>query len=235
MGRASHRLATAATVVLGVGVLAVAGRLLPTTPSAQPPPTTAVITVVTAPPASITVPTEGVLVPQVIGQTLAQARTVMRHLGLPSGAHERDPQAPNAVVVAQEPSAGAWVPPNNPVGFRTRSDVWPNGTPRRLRLGHGPTTASYRVVVADPMYHQLTVAITMPPTVDFTVWLETRLGRRVPVLDTEDGSGRCRPVNQQSRCQVTLDGLHEEEPGVWAVGLAKRSTQPAAIYVTVTF
>ncbi len=113
--------------------------------------------------------------------------------------------------------------------------MWPNGTPRRLQLGHGPTTASYRVLVADPMHHQLTVAITMPPAVDFTVWLETRLGRRVPVLDTEDGSGRCRPVNRQSRCQVTLDALQEEKAGIWAVRLAKRSTQPAVIRVTVTF
>jgi hypothetical protein len=235
MGGSSSRLATAAAVVLGVGVLAVAGRLLPTTPSVQSPPTTAVIRVVTAPPASITVPTEGVLVPEVIGQTLAQARTVMRNAGLPSGAYERDPQVPNAVVVAQEPTSGAWVPPNSPVGFRTRSDVWPNGTPRRLQLSRGPTTASYRVVVADPMYHQLTVVIAMPPTVKMRVWLETRLGRRVAVLDTEDRSGRCRPVNRQSRRQVTLEGLHEEAPGVWAVGLAKRSIPPAVIRVTVTF
>lgn len=85
------------------------------------------------------------------------------------------------------------------------------------------------------MYHQLTVVITMPPTVKLRVWLDTTRGRRVPVLDTEDGSGRCQPVDRQSRCQVTFDGLHEEEPGVWAVGLAKGSTQPAAIRVTVTF
>jgi PASTA domain len=235
MGGSSSRLATAAAVVLGVGVLAVAGRLLATTPSVHSPPTTAAIRVVTAPPDSITVPTEGVLVPEVIGRTLAQARTVLRNAGLPSGDYERDPQVPNAVVVAQEPPSGAWVPPNSPVGFRTRSDVWPNGTPRRLQLGRGPTTASYRVVVADPMYHQLTVAITMPPTVKLRVWLETTVGRRVAVLDTEDGSGRCRRVNQQSRCQVALDGLHEEAPGVWAVGLAKRSIQPAAIRATVTF
>jgi hypothetical protein len=235
MRRSSSRLATAAAVVLGVGVLAVVGRLLPTTPSAQSPPTTAAISVVAAPLASTTVPALGVLVPEVIGQTLAQARTAMRNASLGSGGHERDPQAPNAVVVAQEPPSGAWVPPNSPVGFRTRSDVWPNGTPRRLQLGRGPTTASYRVLVADPMYHQLTVAITMPPTVELRVWLETTLGRRVPVVDTEDGLGRCWPGNRQFRCRVTLDALHEEKPGVWAVDLAKRSTQPAAIRVTVTF
>jgi hypothetical protein len=120
-------------------------------------------------------------------------------------------------------------------GWPGTSDLWPNGTPRRLQLGHGPTTASYRVLVADPMYHPLTVAITMPPTVELRVWLETTLGRRVPVLDSTTASGRCRPVNHQSRCQVTLDALHEEEPGVWAVGLAKRSAQPATIRVTVTF
>ena len=235
MRGSSSRLATAAAVVLGIGVLAVVGRLLPTTPGAQSPTTTTVTRVFPAPTATITIPTQGVRVPQVIGRTLAQARTAIRAAGLPSGAHERDPQASNAVVVGQEPPAGAWVPPNSPVGFRTRSDLWPNGTPRRLRLGHGPSTASYRVVVADPMYHPLTVAIIMPATVDLWAWLETRLGRRVPVLDTQSGSGRCRPVNRQSHCQVTLDALHEEEPGVWTIGLAKGSAQPAAIRVTVTF
>jgi hypothetical protein len=174
-------------------------------------------------------------VPQVIGQTLAKARTAMRDAGLSGGAEEQDPQAPNAVVAAQEPSVGEWVPPNSPMGFRTRSDVWPNGAPRRLRLGRGPSTAQYRVIVADPMYYPLTVAITMPPTVDLRVWLETGPSRRVPVLDSANDSGRCRPASRQSRCQVTFDALHEEEPGVWIVGLAKRSAQPAAIRVTVTF
>jgi len=235
MRGSSSRLATAAAVVLGVSVLAVAGRLLPTIPSAPSPPTTAVGTVLDPPSASTTLPTLGALVPPVIGRTLAQARTAMRDAGLASGAEEQGAQAPNAVVVAQEPSVGERVPPNSPVGFRTMSDVWPNGTPRRLRLGRGPITAHYRVVVADPLYYPLTVAITMPPTVDFSIWLETSLSRRVPVLDSATASGRCRPVNQQSRCQVTFDALREEEAGVWTVGLAKRSARPATVRITVTF
>jgi len=227
-------LATAAAVALGVGVLAVAGRLLPTTPSAQSPPTTASVSVLPDRPAPTTIPTVGVRVPQVIGRTLAQARAIMREAGLSSGAHERDPQTANAVVVAQEPPSGAWVPPNSRVGVRTRTDVWPNGRPRRLRLGPGPTVAAYRVVVADPMHHPVTVAITMPATVDFWAWLDTGPSRRLPVLDSADGSGTCRPVSREFRCQVRLEALHEE-PGVWTVSLAKRSTQPAAIQITVTF
>ena len=132
-----------------------------------------------------------------------------------------------------------WVPLDTPSSRPT--DQLQGTKPVRPRVR--PTTedttqiiaASYRVLVADPMYHQLTVAITMPPTVELRVWLETTLGRRVPVVDTEDGLGRCWPGNRQFRCRVTLDALHEEKPGVWAVGLAKRSTQPAAIRVTVTF
>ena len=100
MRGSSSRFATAAAVIVGVGVLAVAGRLLPSTPSAQSPRTTAVSTVLPGPSVSTTVPTLGALVPQVIGRTLAQARTAMRDAGLSSEAEEQDPQAPNAVVVA---------------------------------------------------------------------------------------------------------------------------------------
>ena len=158
----------------------------------------------------------------------------MRHAGLPSGAVDQAPQAPNAVVIAQEPPAGARVPPNSPVGFRTRSDVWPNSTPRRLRLGRGPTTAHYRVVAADPMHDPLTVEMTMPRSVDLQVWLQTGRGRRI-VLDDTNGSSSCRPVNRRARCMVAFAALGGEEAGIWTVGVAKRSAQPAAIGVTVTF
>ena len=236
MGGSSSRLATATAVALGLGVLVVAGRLLSTGPSARPPATTAVSSVVTAPAApSSASTTRGVLVPQAIGRTLAQATTVMRATGLPSGASDRDPQASSAVVVAQEPPAGLRVPPNSPVGFRTRSDVWPNGTPRRLRLGRGPTTATYRVVAADPVRASLTVVMTMPPAVELQVWLETGPSRSVPVLDTTIDSRSCRPANRRSRCLVRFAALEAEEPGVWIVSLAKRSARAAAIQVTVTF
>lgn len=234
MGGSSNRLATVAAVVLGLGVLVVAGRLLPIRPSVLPP-ATAVSSII-APPAPITTSTTGgVLVPQAIGHTLAQAMTMMRAVGLPSSAHDRDPQGPSAVVVAHEPPAGSRVPPNSPVGFRTRSHVWPNGATRRLWLGRGPTTAHYRVVVADAMNGPLTVAMTMPGTVDLRVWLETGPSRRVPVLDSANGSRSCRPVNRQSRCLVEFNVLGGKEPGVWTVGLAKRSTQAAAIRIAVTF
>jgi hypothetical protein len=235
MGGSSSRLVTAAAAALGLGVLVVAGRLLPTAPSVRPTATT-VTSVVTAPPVpSTTSTTGGVLVPQAIGRTLAQATTVMRAAGLPSGAIDGDPQAPSAVVVAQEPPAGVWVPPNSPVGFRTRSDVWPNATLRRLRLGRGPATATYRVVAADPLNDPLTVVVTMPSTVDLQVWLETGPNRRVPVLDSTDDSRSCRPANRQSRCVVRFAALQAEEPGVWTVSLAKDSLLAAAIQVTVTF
>jgi hypothetical protein len=236
MGRSSSRLATAAAVALGLGVLVVAGQLLPTRPSARPPATTAPSSVVTAsPPPSTTSTTGGVLVPQAVGRTLAQAMTVMRAADLPSAASDQDPQAPSAVVVAQEPPAGVQVPPHSPVGFRTRSDVWPNATPRRLRLGRSPTTATYRIAAADPMHDPLTVVVTMPPAVELQVWLETGPSRRVPILDTIDDSRSCRPANQQLRCVVRFAALEAEEPGVWTVGLAKGSSRATAIQVTVSF
>jgi PASTA domain-containing protein len=135
--------------------------------------------VITAPAAGTTIPTLGVLVPQVIGRTPAQARTAMRAAGRPSGAHEHDPQVPNAVMVAQEPPVGALVPPNSPVGFRTRSDAGPTARP----AGCGWATAQPQ------LYHPLTVAMTMPRPVNLPVWLEAGPGRRVLVLDRATASG----------------------------------------------
>jgi hypothetical protein len=57
----------------------------------------------------------------------------------------------------------------------------------------------------------------------------------VPVLDSANASGRCRPVGGQSRCLIQFDALGAEEAGVWTVGLAKRSLPPAPIRITVTF
>jgi len=236
MRRPSSRLATAAAVVVGLGVLALAGRLLPLEPGA-PPPTrgTTTTSLFTGQAATETVQTEGTLVPQAMGRTLAQARAVMGRAGLPSDAVDRDPRSPAAVVVGQEPPAGARVPPGSPVGFRTRTDVWPNATPRRLRFGQGATTASYRVVAAAPAYDPLTVTVTMPAAVDLRVWLEPEAGRRLQLLDTASGPGACRPSGGQRRCQVLFEALAAEPPGVWTVGLATVGSRAVAVRVTVTF
>jgi hypothetical protein len=139
------------------------------------------------------------------------------------------------VVVAQEPYAGALVPPGSVVGFRTRTDVQANHTPRRLRLGPGPTTATYPLAAPDPADHQLTVVVAMPAAVELQVWLATVAGRRVPILDTGSATPPCHPTGGRSRCVVGLGALDGEDPGVWTATIAKQSSVPAAIQVTVTF
>jgi PASTA domain len=228
----ASRLVTAAAVVVGLAVLVVAGRLLPVRPDAgSPAATTGGVAVV-----GTSIPRAQVLVPQVVGRTLADARTVMRKAGLPSDAVDMDSQAPGAVVVAQEPPAAIRVPPGSPIGFRTRSDVWPNGVPRRLRLGRGPTTATYRIVAADPLHDALMVSATLPRTVEARVWLEpgNRYTRRT-VLGTGAAPGSCRPAGHARRCQVQFAAPSGETPGVWTVGVATRSTRAATVQVTVEF
>jgi PASTA domain len=224
----SGRAATAAMLLVGLAVLAVAGRLLPASPSAQPPATTAA----TSAPVIRTAPgnTQGYGVPDVLGHTLAQAERVLRTAGLHGSAHERDPQGDNAVVVAQEPPAGVVVPPGSVVGVRTRTGLQPYGVPRQLRMGAGPTTAAYRIVAPDPATHQLTVSVVAPPAADVEVRLETSSGSRLPVLASTYDARWCRPSQGKMRCEVRL-GLPQ---GVWTARVAKRSTLPAAIEVTVT-
>jgi len=232
----SGRMATAAMLLVGLAVLAVVSRLLPSAPSTQRPATTAATGATTAP-ASRTAPgnTRGYAVPDALGRTLAQAQRVMRIGGLHGSAYERDPQGRDAVVVAQEPPAGVLVPPGSVVGFRTRTGVQPYGAPRRLRLGRGPTTAAYRIVAPDPATHQLTVAVVAPRAVDVEVWLENGPGWRVLVLvlgSTRRDATLCRPSRGKTRCVVRL-GVPAE--GVWTASVAKRSALPAAIGITVTF
>jgi PASTA domain len=145
----SSRAATAAALIAGLAVLVLAGRLLPTTPSAHRPatPTSAGVPAGTVRIIPLRdVPTStivgGVRVPDAIGHTLARATSVMRTASLQGVATEHDPQPPAAVVVSQEPPAGVLVPPGSVVGFRTRTDVQANHAPRRLRLPHGPTTTT---------------------------------------------------------------------------------------------
>jgi PASTA domain len=209
----------------------VIGRLLPTTPSAPSPATDP-----TPAPAIRTAPgnTRGYGVPSVLGHTLAQAERVLHTGGLRGVAIEGEPQGSSAVVVAQEPPAWATVPPGSVVGLRTRTDIWPNGTSYPLRLWHGPATASYRIVAADPAHEALTVVVTMSPAVHLRVWLHTRQARRV-LVDIAAGLESCRPVNRGVRCLFAFGALGGEEPGVWTVGVAKRSARPAAIQVKITF
>jgi hypothetical protein len=241
MRESSSRAATAVALVAGLAVLVVAGRLLPTTPSAQRPatPTSAVATawtVRTVPLADVPTSTvRGIRAPNAIGRTLAQATSVMRAAGLQGAAFERDPQIGTAVVVAQEPPAGELVPPGSVVGFRTRTDVEANGSPRRLRLGRGPTSWGYQVVAADPARQQLTVVVTAPRATDVRVWLETGVGKRLPVLGSTRDATSCHPTGGQSRCVVRLGALDGEDPGIWTATIAKQSSPPAAIQVTVMF
>ena len=175
--------------------------------------------------------TRGYGVPDALGRTLAEAEQVMRAGGLHGSALERDPQGRNAVVVAQEPPAGVLVPPGSVVGFRTRTGVQPYGVPRWVRLGAGPTTAAYRIVAPDPATHQLTVAMVAPRAADVEVWLETRSGSRLPVLGNTHDARWCRPSQGKIRCEVRL-GIPAQ--GVWTASVAKRSSLPAAIEITVT-
>jgi hypothetical protein len=90
----SGRVATAAMLLVGLAALALAGRLLPSTPSTRPPATTGTRSA----PAVRTAPgnTGGYAVPDVLGRTLAQAVRVLRAGGLHGGADARDPQGGDA-------------------------------------------------------------------------------------------------------------------------------------------
>jgi hypothetical protein len=108
--------------------------------------------------------------------------------------------------------------------------VQPHGASRRLRLGTGPTTATYRIVAPDPATHQLTLALVAPRAADVEVWLETSAGSRLPVLTSTRERRWCRASGTKVRCQVRL-GVPAQ--GVWTAGVVKDSTPPAAVEVTV--
>jgi PASTA domain len=184
--------------------------------------------------------TGGVRVPDVIAQPLARAATVLRAAGLRGVASDRDPSVASAVVVAQEPAAGRLVPAGSVVGFRTRTDLQPNGRLRRLRLARGATTATYPLVAPDPARHRLTVVVGVSRAADLQVWVETGAGTRLAVLggDGQGPAGACLPVGGQAgpvRCVARFGGLDAEGAGVWAVNLFKRSSPPVSVEVTVTF
>jgi hypothetical protein len=207
-------------LLAGLAALVVVGRLLPTTPSTRHP-TTAAATGATSAPALRTAPgnTRGYAVPDVLGRTVAQAERVMRVAGLQGAATDRDP---TAAVVAQEPPAGVLVPPGSVIGFRTMTDVQSNNVPRRLRLGGGPTTATYRVVGAGaaPPQQRGVVVVAVPRAADVGVWLEAGPGQLLPVLDSTRDMTTCQLTRGRVRCVVRFGALEAEALGVWTVSVA---------------
>jgi hypothetical protein len=229
----SSRVATVAMVLVGLAALAVAGRLVRTVPSVERPATSAAVTI---PPAATATTVDSVEVPDAFGQTLARAKMVMRAAGLRGAADDRDPQVPGAAVVVQEPAAGTLFPADSVVGFRTRTDVQANGVVRRLRLGAGQTTATYLVVAPDPPTHPLTVVVTMPRAAQVRVWLETEFKSRVPVVSRRQDPTGCKPAGGQVRCVVRLGAVNAGgELGIWTARVAKHSSPPVVVEVTVSF
>ena len=229
---AASRVATVAMVLVGLAALAVAGRLVRTTPTAGHPATSAA----TILPATTATTLDSVEVPDAFGQTLAQAKMVMRAAGLQGAADDRDPQVSEAAVVVQEPAAGNRVPAASVVWFRTRTDVQANGVVRRLRLGTGPTTAKYLVVAPDPPTHPLTVVVILPRAAEVKLWLETEFKSRVPVVGRRQDPASCTPAGGQVRCVVRLGAVNAGgELGIWTARVAKHSSSPAVMEVTVRF
>jgi hypothetical protein len=226
----SGRVATAAMLLVGLAVLAVVGRLLPSTPSAQRPATTAA-TGTTSAPAIRTAPgnTRGYGVPDVLAGpwfrpsgccALGSARC--RHRGGPPG-RQRRRRRPGAARLG---------------GRAARECGGVSDQDRRAALrrapsaavGAGPRTAAYRIVAPDPATHQLTVAAVAPRAADIQMWL-ARSSSRLPVLASTRDAKWCRPSHGRIRCEVRL-GIPVE--GVWTASVAKRSALPAAIEVTIT-
>jgi hypothetical protein len=234
----SSRAATAAALVAALGVLLVAGRVLAPAPSLQPPSTSS------AAPTSVGVSaSQRARLPDVVGQTLTQAMTALDQLGLRGRqmnlacvALDRDTRAAaDAIVVAQNPHAGEWAPRSGAVALCARTDVQPNNTPRRVRLGPGPASAAYLVVAPATATHQLTVLVVMPAAARVEVWLEPGSVRRLPVVAATRDATACRPTGGEVQCRVQFGALDSEEPGPWVVRVVKRSAPPVATEVTVAF
>ena len=107
---------------------------------------------------------------------------------------------------------------------------------RRLRLGAGQTTATYLVVAPDPPTHSLTVVVTMPRTAEVRVWLETEFKSRVLVPVSTHDPTSCKPTGGQVRCVVRFGVVNAGgELGIWTAKVAKRSSPPALMEVTIRF
>ncbi len=231
MRRPSSRTATVAALIVGVAAVALVGRLVKPPASIQPSSVPAT-TSSTIPPAATIVQ---IRVPDEIGQPLGRAQQQLRAAGLKGVAYDRDPQGPQALVVAQEPPAGELAPPGSVIGLRTRTDLQPNAIARHLRLGAGLATASYPVLALDPASHQLTVVARMPPGTDLRVWLEPGPGERLHVTDSTSHDPSCKPLDQQVSCWIELGELPAEGAGAWTMHVAKRSTLAVTVEITVTF
>jgi hypothetical protein len=241
----SGRGGTAALLVARLGVLLLAGRLLPSIPGASPPAMTSTSSTV-RPTGSTVRPTGWIAtasivrwadVPDVIGLTLTQAKTALRELKLGSRVDRRTSRAPSAIVVAQRPPAGTRML-GTIVGLWTTSEVVVNGATRRLRLGSGRGTVRYPLVAPDPARHALTVAVAAPRSARLRIWLDPRPGlpgQPVIVLPSTNDPGLCQPVGQQVRCIVGLGALEGASPGMWTISVAKDSALAAVVEVTVTF
>jgi hypothetical protein len=233
----SSRAATAALLVAALGVLLVAGRLLAPTPSAHPPTTSSAATTSVAASTS-----QRARLPDLVGQTLTQATTALRRLGLEDRqmnlacvAVDQGNATADAIVVAQDPHAGEWAPHSGVVALCARTDVQPNNTPRRVRLGPGSVSAAYPIVAPATATHQLTVLVVMPAAARVEVWLEPGAVRRLPVVAATRNASACQPTGGQVHCRVAFGALDGEEPGPWVVRLVKRSAPPVDIEVTVAF
>jgi hypothetical protein len=227
----SSRTATVALVVGALAVLLVAGRLLSSMPNATPPVTNSAPTA------------EPVRLPDLIGQPLAQANTVLGQTGLKGVVqaqvslkglvqHPRT-QAGNAIVISQDPRVGERAPPSGVVRVWVNTEAQINNTPRRVRLGAGPATAGYTIAVPSTATHQLTVLVAMPAAASVAMWLEPPgLDRRLRVAGPPDGTG-CRPAGAQVHCRTVFAALDGEESGLWRVRLANRSALPVDVEITV--
>jgi hypothetical protein len=211
--------ATATLLVAALAVLLVAGRLLAPAPSSQ-----------------------RARLPDVVGQRVAQATAALRRLGLEGRqmnlacvALDRGNPA-DAVVVAQDPDPGESAPRSGAVALCARTDVQPDNTRRRVRLGPGSRIAAYLIVAPATTTQRLMMVTVMPAAAGVEVWLEPGSARRLPVVVAGTGDPRaCRPTGGQVRCRVELGTLDGEEPGPWVVRLVKRSGPPVDVDVTAAF
>jgi hypothetical protein len=221
----SSRPVTVALVVAALAALMVAGRLLSSMPDATPP-------------ATSSPPTAGpVRLPDLIGQPLAQASTVLRQMGLKAMAMQQRQLglsgAATAIVIWQDPRAGERAPSSGVVKLAAMTNVQPNNTPHRVRLGAGPATAAYPIAVPGTAAHQLTVLVAMPAAASVAVWLEPRSDRRLPVVASTQDATACQPTDGQVHCRAVFAALEAEESGLWRVRLAKRSARPVDVEITV--
>jgi hypothetical protein len=226
---ASGRTLIVALVLVGLAALVIASRVLPTPPSERQHAAASPTSAATPP------PLRAVRLPDTVGRTLSQAQQQLRTRGLQGVASDHDPHTPDAVVVAQEPPAGVLVQPGSVIGFRTRTDLQPNGAPRRLALGRGPATARYPIIALDPPTHQLTVVVRVPPNTDLEVWLEPTPGDHLRVVASTRRDPTCQPLDLQVSCWVSIGALTNEGSGAWTTHVVKRSSPPANVEITVTF